>query len=297
MTTLTRSLETEELDLFYEESGPADGSPVLLLHGWPDDVRTWDAVVEQLVEAGHRCIVPHLRGFGLTRIRARATPRNAQPTALASDAHDLMEALDLKDVIVVGHDWGAHTGYVLAALWPERIQRLLTLSVAYQIEPPEGGEVHPEQAHAYFYQWFFATQRGREALLDNHLELCQHLWDTWSPDWENKPTDFRHTSASWANEDWVDITLHMYRFRWRFEPADARWNDLEQRLRQSPQVHVPSLHLHGKNDGATLADHLPDDAHLFAAPHRRQILPDTGHFIPRERPDIVVAAIRAPHFP
>ena len=180
------TVETDQLSIACEAHGPSDGPAVLLLHGWPDDARAWDGVAPALAAAGKRVIVPHLRGFGVTRFLESSTPRTGQLTALAQDAVDLLDALGIKKAIVAGHDWGAGAAYVLAALFPERVERLVAMSSPYMVKVTPGSEVDYTQQRFYWYQWFLGSERGREALADNRREFCRFLWRTWSPTWEFK---------------------------------------------------------------------------------------------------------------
>ena len=283
--------QTEDLRINYEAHGPEDGPPVLLLHGWPYDLRTWDGIVPSLVAAGYRAIVPSLRGFGATRFRDDATHRTGQPTAFATDAAQLLDALGIERAIVVGHDWGARAGYYLAALWPERVERLVAISVPYETGVPHGSQLDYRQQHALWYQWFFASERAREALRDNRNNLCRYLWQTWSPTWRFTEDEFASTAGSWCNADWLDVTLHSYRVRWGNAPQDPRYAKWEERMVRHPTITVPTVHLHGGADGCSLANALPDQRGSFSGGYRREIIPDVGHFLPRESPEVVVQTI------
>ncbi len=288
-----RVVTTEDLHLACEEHGPADGRPLLLLHGWPDSAGAWDAVAPPCAAAGWRVIVPHLRGFGSTRFRDPSAPRTAQMTTMACDALQLLDGLGIERATVVGHDWGARIAYVLAALWPKRVERLVTVSVPYQTGIPSGAEMNYRQGHAYWYQWFFASDRGREALQGNRRELCRYLWRTWAPGWNFSEAEFEATAAAWDNPDWVEITLHSYRVRWGNAPQDPRFAELEARLKKHPIIEMPTVQLHGADDGASLADAATaeEQAKSFAGGFRREILPGVGHFVPRERPGAILNAI------
>lgn len=291
-----RLVTTEELHVAYEEHGPADGRPIVLFHGWPDDARTWDAIAPSLAAEGWRVLVPWLRGFGPTRFRDPSTPRTGQFTALASDARQFLDALGIERAVVVGHDWGARLSYVLAALWPERVERLVTIAVPYQNGIPSGAEMNYSQQHAYWYHWFFASERGREALQGNRRELCRYLWRTWAPSWNFSDAELKATAASWDNPDWVDITLHSYRVRWGNAPQDPRFAELEARMRKNPRIPMPTVQLHGDEDGASLADAATaeEQAKSFPGGFRREILPGVGHFVPRERPEAILHAVAHP---
>ena len=291
-----RTATTEELQVAYEEHGPADGRPILLFHGWPDAARTWDAVAPALAVDGWRVVVPSLRGFGATRFRLPSTPRTGQETALASDAIQLLDALGIERATVVGHDWGARLAYPLAALWPERVENLVTISVPYQTGITSGAKLAYPQGHAYWYQWFFASERGREALQDNRRGLCHYLWQTWAPSWKFTEAEFEATAAAWDHPDWVEITLHAYRARWGNAPKDSRFADLDARLAKHPTIAAPTVQLHGAEDGASLAatQTTQDQAKSFTGGFRREVLPGVGHFVPRERPEAILRAIADP---
>jgi pimeloyl-ACP methyl ester carboxylesterase len=290
---MKQQVQTTLLDIECEIAGPADGEPVLLLHGWPDDAHTWNAVSAKLVAKGYRTIAPSLRGFGGTRFRDSTTPRTTQPTALGSDAIALLDALKIDRAIVCGHDWGARTGYVLAALWPERVRKLVACSVEYLTGITPGSQLNYDQQRAYWYQWFFASERGREALRDNRRNLCRMLWRTWSPTWTFTEAEFEEAARAWDNPDWVDITLHSYRVRCGNAPVDARYKDLEAKWTAHPKIRMPTVHLHGAAEGVALASALIDQSSSFTGGYRRELLPNIGHFVPRENPDAVVAAIVA----
>ena len=296
MTTplASRSIaRTDQLLITYEARGPEDGSPVLLLHGWPDDVRAWDAVAAALAEAGHRVIAPFLRGFGPTSFREASTLRTAQPVALADDAVQLLDALDIQQTTVIGHDWGARTGYVMAALWPKRVERLVALASPHVVGTKPGSELDYNQQHAYWYQWFFGSERGREALQDNRRELCRYLWRSWSPTWQFTEVEFEQAASSWDNPDWVEVTLHSYRVRWGNAPKDPGYAALQAKLEKGPMVKVPTIFLHGGADACSLPSESANQAKMFPEGYHRQVLPGIGHFIPREQPDAVLNALLA----
>ena len=287
----TLTAETDKLSIAYETHGPEDGPPVLLLHGWPDDVRAWDGVAPVLAAAGKRVIVPHLRGWGPTRFLEKSTPRTGQPTALAQDAADLLDALHIKKVLLVGHDWGAGIGYVFAALWPERVERLVAMSSPYLPKVTPGSELDYGQQRLYWYQWFMGSERGREALQDNRREYCRFLWRTWSPTWKFTEGEFDVTAPSWDNPDFVDVVLHFYRVRWGNAPKDPHYAKLDARIAAHPEITVPTTLLHGGAEECSLPASTANQARLFPGGYHRQVLPGIGHFVPREQPDAAVRAI------
>jgi len=287
------TLDTEVLHLEYQRNGPADAPVALLLHGFPDDYHTWDVVSGQLVAAGYQTLVPSIRGCAGSVFRDADTLRSGQVTALAQDAIDLLDALGVSTATVVGHDWGARAGYVLAALWPERVEKLVVASVGYEIGSKPGNELKPEQVHAYWYQWFFHSERGHEMLKYNRREFCRYIWHLWAPSWQFSEAEFAQAAASWDNPDWVDVVLHSYCFRWGATPPDPRYAALEARLVPQPLISVPTTVLHGEQDGAALVASSEGKEKFFTGSYQRRVLPGVGHYVPREAPEAIVAAIIA----
>jgi pimeloyl-ACP methyl ester carboxylesterase len=281
---------TPTLDIAYETGGPAHGQPVLLLHGWPDDVRAYDGIVPVLNDAGLRTIVPWLRGFGPTRFRSSATPRTGQMVACAQDTLDLMDALGLDRVAIVGHDWGARIAYIVAALQPRRVTRLATMSVAWTPGPFRTPSL--EQARAYWYQWFMATERGAAVVRERPVEFARFQWDTWSPPgWFDEAT-FAVSAPSFLNPDWPAVTVHAYRVRWDAADPDPHYHDLEQRQRAVRTIDVPTLLLHGAEDRCVPVSSTAGADPYFTAGFERRLLPGVGHFVPREAPARVAAQLR-----
>lgn len=286
---------TPGLEIAYEERNPDADDVVVLVHGFPDDARTWDALVTREPFVRARTIVPSLRGFGATRFRDPATPRQAHASALARDVVDLLDALGIARCTLVGHDWGARAGYGAAILAPERIARLVALSVGYGTNVP-GQTLSYAQAHAYWYQWLFATPRGEAALRDDARDLCRYLWTTWSPTWNFATEALEATAKSFANPDFPAIVTHSYRHRWGFAAADlgdARAREDDALLGTLPPITVPTLVVHGAVDGATLLDATANREAFFAAAYERVVVAGAGHFVQREVPDAVAAAYAA----
>ena len=287
---MTGTIQTADLEIAYERWGPAGGRPVLLVHGWPDDVHCWDGVVGQLTGAGCRVYAPYLRGFGPTRFRRPETLRSGQISALGRDLCDLIEALDLHDLVLAGHDWGARASYVASIVAPRRIRGLLAMSVGYpsaSLDAP----ISFRQARAYWYQWFFATAKGRRTLERDRRALCRHLWETWAPSWRFTGETFDQSAGAWDNPDWHAVTVHSYTHRWGGEPGDPAYDELEALLAEKPPVRVPTIVLHGAEDGASLATSSEGREGFFTAGYRRQVLEGVGHFVPREAPSQATAAI------
>ena len=289
----THFLETTILRLAYERRGPAEAPVVLLLHGFPYDVRTWDGVLEPLLAAGYQTLAPSVRGCGGSVFLDPDTPRSGQATALAQDAIDLLDLLGIDKVVVLGHDWGAQAGYLLAALWPARVERLIALSVSYETGIKPGDQIPVNQIQAHWYQWFFHSERGHEALTRNRHEFCRYIWHRWSPTMQFTEAEFERTAASWDNPDWVDVVLHAYCVRWGAAPPDLRYDALEKRLTPQPKITVPTTVLHGELDGASLVSSSEGQEAYFTGPYRRQVLPGVGHYLPREAPQAIVQAVLA----
>ncbi len=283
---------TPHLEIHYEERNPDASDVVVLVHGFPDDVRTWDALLDRPALAGKRAIVPSLRGFGATRFRDAAAPRNAPAHVLARDIVDLLDALGIARCTLVGHDWGARATYGVAVIAPERVERIVALSVGYGASL-DVATMSYAQIHAFWYQWYFATPRGEATLRDDRVAFCRHLWKTWSRAWSFGDAEYDRTAAAFANDDFVRVVLHSYRHRWGFaEPGPGARAD-EMALAALPRITVPTLVMHGNADGATLLEATADRDHLFGARYRRVVLPGIGHFIQREAPDALDAAIAA----
>ncbi|GAC1300669.1 MAG: alpha/beta hydrolase [Vulcanimicrobiaceae bacterium] len=287
--------QTPHLAIAYEERNPHARDVVVLLHGFPDDARTWDALLEREPFASARTIVPWLRGFGTTRFRDAAAPRQAPASALARDVVDLLDALGIARCTLVGHDWGARASYGAAILAPERIAAVVAIAVGYGTNVP-GQAMSYAQAQAYWYQWFFATARGEAALRDDAHALCRHLWRTWSPSWRFDDDEYDRTAAAFAAPDFAAIVTHSYRHRWGFaaaEPSDARAAADERLIAALPPIPVPALVIAGAEDGATLLESMAVRASSFAAAYERVVVRDAGHFVQRERPQAVADAYAA----
>jgi len=283
-----KRVQTTQLDLAYLDVGDPNGQPVVLLHGWPDDPTTWNAVTAELAKRGCRLVIPYLRGFGPTRFLASASSKSGQLTALGQDAIELTERLGLTRFVLIGHDWGARAAYILAALHPERVKGLLTLSVGYGTNDPRQ-KIAYAQARNYWYQWFFTTPRGKAAVESDRRELCKFLWRTWSPNWRFTDEEFEETAISWENPDWAEVTLHSYRHRWGHAEGDERYRALEERMAQSPKILVPTILIQGTEDGANLPETSQGKDHFFTAGYRYRLV-KAGHFIQREDPQSVIAA-------
>lgn len=286
---------TPHLALAYEERNASSQDVVVLVHGFPDDVRTWDALLACEPFARARTIVPYVRGFGATRFRDDAAPREAHASVLARDILDLLDALGIARCTLVGHDWGARAAYGAAVLAPERIAALVAIAVGYGTNVP-GAAMSYAQAQAYWYQWFFATPRGTAALRDDRRALCRHLWHAWSPSWRFGGDTYDATAASFDVPDFAAIVTHSYRHRWGFAPADLRESLAaadDALLAGMPKIAVPTLVIHGDEDGATLLEATADREDFFSAAYERIVVRGVGHFVQREAPAVVAAAYAA----
>jgi pimeloyl-ACP methyl ester carboxylesterase len=291
MSATVRHARTSVLDIVYEDSGPPTGVPVFLMHGWPYGPRVYDAVVPRLVAAGCRAIVPYLRGFGPTRFLSDDTPRSGQQAALGDDLKQLMDALDIRQAVLAGYDWGGRASCVAAALWPDRVRALVT-GDGYNIHDVANSArpAAAEHEHRQWYQYYFHLDRGRAGLAENRRDICRLLWRLWSPHWEFSEETFAQTAAAWDNPDFVDVTIHSYRCRYGNAPGDPGLESLEQALAAQPPISVPTIVLHGDANGIAPA---------MSDRHRRKFLqlveerriPRVGHNLPSEVPDIVADAV------
>ncbi|MDO9412112.1 MAG: alpha/beta hydrolase [Pseudolabrys sp.] len=282
---MTQFAETPTLRIAYEDGGPKDGPPVLLLHGWPDDPRTYDAVAPALQQAGFRTVVPYLRGFGPTTFHPAETVRSGEYVVMAQDALDFADALGLKTFSVVGHDWGARIAYVLAAVCPERVPRIAALSVGWA--PGELATPALEQVRLYWYQWFMATERGRETVRSDPKAFARIMWETWAPQGWFSDAEFDATAKSFENEDWPGITLHSYTVRWGETAKDPRYADLDRRAMSAQSISVPTLMIQGGADGVTIPPTTEGKDKLFTGGYRRVVIDGVGHFPTRENPEAV----------
>ena len=228
---MLKQIEAGALSVAYEEHGPPAGMPVVLLHGFPYDVRAYDEVTPPLVAAGCRVITPYLRGYGPTRFLTAATPRSGQQAALAHDLLALMDALSLRDAVLAGYDWGGRAACIVAALWPQRTRGLVTGN-GYNIHdiPGSARPQPPEDEHRMWYQYYFHGERGRAGLGQNRRELCKLLWRLWSPNWRFDDTTYERTAAAFDNPDFVAVVVHSYRHRFALAPGDPALEDTERRL-------------------------------------------------------------------
>ncbi len=280
---------TPVLDIAYEESGNPDGLPVILLHGFPYDVRAYDEVAALLSDA--RVLVPYLRGFGATRFRSEDTVRSGQQAALAQDLLDFMDALGLEKAIVAGYDWGGRAACIVSALWPERVHGLVTVdgynvqNLAYAGEPTK-----PEWERTYWYQYYFHSERGRLGLQRNREELCELLWRTWSPSWAGAAGAFPASAPSLHNPDFVEVVIHSYRHRFGLAPGDPRYQPLEDLIAGEPLISVPTVVIEAGADGVG-GPSAAGDRDYFTGPYGHLHLAAVGHNVPQEAPRAFADAV------
>jgi pimeloyl-ACP methyl ester carboxylesterase len=283
---------TPDLEIAYEEWGPRRPEAVILLHGFPDDPRAWDAVASALFEAGCRVIVPYLRGFGPTRFRRADAMRSGQQGAIGQDVFHLMDALRLPQATLVGYDWGCRAVCVAAALWPERVRALVPIN-GYTIQNIRGSArpAPPKIEQQFWYQWYFQTERGRLGLETYRKELCALLWTQWSPNWRYTPEMLERTAASFDNPDFVEVVIHSYRHRSGAARGAPSLETIEQRLASPPTISAPTIVLLGEADPLRPPNQLASDSQHFAGYYEQTVVPLAGHFVSREAPDAVCAAI------
>jgi pimeloyl-ACP methyl ester carboxylesterase len=292
-TTTSKTIDTPVLRIAYEESGPAQGFPIMLLHGFPDDVHAFDDVTPPLAKAGYRTLVPYLRGYGPTRFHDASSPRMAEQAAIGQDVIDLADALGLRRFALAGFDWGGRAAAIAAALHQDRI-RAAVLIGGYTIQNvfAEPQPSSPAAERGIWYQYYFNTERGRAGLQQNRKALCRFLWETWSPTWHFSDETYNRTAPSFDNPDFVDIVIHSYRHRIGNAPGEPRFLEIERKLAERPKINVPVITLYGADDGiARPAAESPAERTQLPSLMARRIIAGAGHFLPREKPDVVVAAL------
>jgi pimeloyl-ACP methyl ester carboxylesterase len=285
-------IEAGPLNVGYVDAGPADGPAVVLLHGWPYDIHSYVEVAPLLTAAGYRVIVPYLRGYGTTRFLSDDTLRNGEQTALATDTIALMDALAIEKAVVAGFDWGARSADILAALWPERCIGLVSVS-GYLIGSQTVGKLPlpPEAELQWWYQYYFATERGRAGYEKYRCEFAKLIWQTASPKWNFDDATFERSAASFDNPDHVAIVIHNYRWRLGLADGAAEYAELEQQLAAGPVITVPTITLEGDANGAP---HPEPSAYAekFAGPYsHRTIQGGVGHNLPQEAPKAFADAV------
>jgi pimeloyl-ACP methyl ester carboxylesterase len=287
-----KQVDAGVLNIGYAEAGPADGPPVILLHGWPYDIYSFVDVAPVLAAAGFRAIVPYLRGYGTTRFLSPDTPRNGQQGALAIDVIALMDALKIEKALIAGFDWGARTADIVAAIWPERVKALVSVS-GYLIGSQQANEqpLPPAAELQWWYQYYFATERGRLGYEKYRREFSRLIWQLASPKWNFDDATFARSAASFDNPDHVAIVIHNYRWRLGLAPGEARFDVLEKRLAELPAIAVPTITLEGDANGAPHPDPATY-ARKFSGKYAHRLLTGgIGHNAPQEAPQAFAEAV------
>jgi pimeloyl-ACP methyl ester carboxylesterase len=287
-----KQIEAGVLNLGYAEAGPTDGPAVLLLHGWPYDIYSFVDVAPMLAQVGYRVIIPYLRGYGTTRFLSAETVRNGEPAALAVDVIALMDALRVEKATVAGYDWGARTANIMAALWPERCKAMVSVS-GYLIGSQEAGQMPlpPSAELQWWYQFYFATERGRQGYEKNRHDFAKLIWKLASPKWHFDDATFDRSAAAFDNPDHVAIVIHNYRWRLGLAEGETRYADLEKKLATAPAIAVPTITMEGDANGAP---HPPPAAYAKKFTGRyehRTINGGIGHNLPQEAPQAFAEAV------
>jgi pimeloyl-ACP methyl ester carboxylesterase len=286
-----KQVDAGVLNVGYAEAGPADGPPVMLLHGWPYDIHSYSEVAPLLASKGYRVIVPYLRGYGATRFLSDEAVRNGQQSALAADVIALMDALKIEKAVVGGCDWGARTACIVAALWPERCKALVSVS-GYLIGSREanGMPLPPKAELEWWYQFYFATERGRAGYEKYRRDFNRLIWQLASPTWDFDDATFERSAASFDNPDHVQIVIHNYRWRLGLAEGEAKYDEFERRLAAAPVIAVPTVTMEG---GANGAPHpaASSYARKFSGRYSHVVVGGVGHNLPQEAPGAFARAV------
>jgi pimeloyl-ACP methyl ester carboxylesterase len=282
--------DTQTLSIGCEISGPEHGPPMILLHGWPDDARTWDRVLPTLHAAGYRTYVPYLRGVGPTRFRDQSTIRSGQLSALGQDVIDLADAIGLERFTLVGHDWGARASYIACVLAPARVRYCVAISVGWGTNDPRQS-LALNQIQNYWYHWYMAMDRGAELVRNDRMVFTRYIWTIWNPNWRISDAEFEITARSFECPDWAEVVLHSYRVRWGLALSDPSYAAIEAKLGRNPTITVPTLVIHGGADPCNDPATSEGKEALFAAAYERVVLEGVGHFPQREAAPAVAAEI------
>jgi pimeloyl-ACP methyl ester carboxylesterase len=286
-------VRTSSLEIAVEQTGPVDGEPIVLLHGFPYDPRSFDGVRNAIANGERRILVPYSRGFGATRYISEKTFRTGQQAALGNDVRELLDGLEIERATLVGYDWGGRAACVVAALWPERVRGLVSQGgytiqdIAKSAETP--GD--PELEHQQWYQWYFNLERGRCGLEACRKEIAEKLWRMWSPTWEFEKSTFRQTARSFVNGDFVSTVIHSYRHRYGNAKGDPKLEALEKKLAEQPKIKVATIGFQGEDDRVTPPSTAKGKEKMFSGHYELRKLPGVGHCAPQERPEAVVKMI------
>ena len=287
-----KQIDAGVLNVGYAEMGPADGPAAILLHGWPYDIYSFANAAPRLASAGFRVIVPYARGYGATRFLSSETVRTGQPSALAVDTIGLMDALGIKRATIAGFDWGARTADIVAALWPDRVNGIVSVS-GYLIGSQEAGKapLPPKAELQWWYQYYFATERGREGYSKYRRDFAELIWKLASPQWKFDDATFLRSAASFDNPDHVDIVIHNYRWRLGLAKGDPDLDALEAKLAAAPQVGVPAITLEGDENGAPHPDYTAYAKKFSGKYLHRLVKGGIGHNLPQEAPEAFAQAV------
>jgi pimeloyl-ACP methyl ester carboxylesterase len=287
-----KQIDAGVLNVGYAEAGPANGPVVILLHGWPYDIYAFVDVAPLLASAGHRVIIPYLRGYGTTRFLSNDAVRNGQPSALAVDLKDFLDALKIEKPLLAGFDWGARTANIFAALWPGRTKAMVSVS-GYLIGNQEAGKMPlpPQAEYEWWYQFYFATDRGRAGYEKYRREFSKLIWQIASPKWNFDDATFNRSAAAFDNPDHVDIVIHNYRWRLGLAKGEPKYDDLEKRLATSPVITVPTITLESDANGAPHPDPSAYASKFSGKYTHRNITGGIGHNLPQEAPQAFAQAV------
>ena len=287
-----KHIQAGVLDVAYFESGPANGPPVFLMHGFPYDIHAYAEVAPILAAAGCRVFVPSLRGFGATRFLSDATPRSGEQAALGADLLALMDALRIPRAVLAGYDWGGRGACVVAALWPKRCAGLVSFN-SYNIQHIASGMEPdtPENEHRLWYQYYFHSERGRAGLAKDRRAVTRLLWQLWSPTWTFDDASFDRSAAAFDNPDFVDVVIQSYRHRFGLVAGDPAYAGIERRLAAQPAISVPTLTFDGADDGVRPPASAAAHAHRFTGPRSHRVVPGVGHNMPQEVPRVFADAV------
>jgi pimeloyl-ACP methyl ester carboxylesterase len=290
--TTIKQINAGELNVGYVDEGPANGPVVILLHGWPYDINSFVEVVPKLTAQGYRVIVPHLRGYGTTRFLDPQAVRNGEPAALAADVIALMDALKIDKATLAGYDWGARTADIVAALWPQRVKSLVSVS-GYLIGSQEAGKqpLPPAAELQWWYQFYFATERGRVGYEKNHREFAKLIWKLASPQWQFDDATYARSAVSLENPDHAAVTVSNYRWRLGLEKGEGKYAELEAKLATSPNISVPTITLEGDANGAPHPEPAAY-AKRFTGKYKHELITGgVGHNLPQEAPQAFAQAV------
>jgi pimeloyl-ACP methyl ester carboxylesterase len=280
------------LDVAYLEAGPATGTPVFLMHGFPYDIHTYAEVAPLLAAQGCRVIVPYLRGYGATRFLSPDTPRSGEQAALGADLLALMDALKVERTVLAGYDWGGRAACVVAALWPQRCAGLLSFNsyniqnIALAMQPDSA-----ENEHRLWYQYYFHSERGRAGLVADRRAICRLLWQLWSPTWKFDDATFERSAKAFDHPDFVEVVIHSYRHRFGLVAGDPAYADIERRLAAQPVINVPAITFDGIDDGVRPPAKAEAHARQFSGPREHRLVPGVGHNMPQEVPQVFSGAV------